>query len=289
MRLWKGKAGFILVELIIATAILAAVIPLSKFFIDTIKATREAKIQQTANHLAQKYMEEYKGKSLPELYAVLEQGTVLNDEVKMNKRNYKVSVAVDWVIVGSASHIGTVWIKKDSVNSVNIKLESNNQEQIRENTFFNDPENPENAYDLKLTNSNYLDLYSKNDDQVLLTVPFNLPSSEPKELNLVVCGDPVLELNVQNRHDFIEKLIINKTEIEPINETPNFKLFIEKDMPKDIDIDIDALIRDTEQLEESELGVNIIVTVKDAEDVELVKIAETRKIEWSRTYEVPQG
>ena len=41
MRTGFKKTGFILVELIIATAILAAVIPLSKFFIDTIKFARK--------------------------------------------------------------------------------------------------------------------------------------------------------------------------------------------------------------------------------------------------------
>ena len=91
--------------------------------------------------------------------------------------------------------------------------------------------------------------------------------------------NPSIEVNIKNRTK-IEQLLINKTEIKPDSEASNFKIYVEEDLENDAEINTDVIIRDTEQVGQNELGVNIIVTVNDADNHELVKIAETRKIEW---------
>lgn len=295
MNLFKEKTGFILIELIIATAILAAVIPLSKIFIDTIKVSNEAKIQQRANHLAQQYLEEYKAMSLDELYTLWnvpeggenspfdEDGLLVNEDGKpvIEGGNYIVKGEMKWIPNDVDNLIGTVKISKitksdEGAEGINIDLYDSDGESV---SYTEDLYSSEKEYLLSLDNNNRLRW--EDNDGVKLS---NLPAKG--QLNLIVEGNPEIKVNFKNRLSSVKELIINKTEIippSPEDEIPKskFQLFIEKGTDSDEkNVDINALIRDTEQVKENELGVNIIVTVKDTAGVELAKIAETRKIRW---------
>lgn len=60
----KREGGFSLIEVLIATVVLCTIIPLTSYFINSMKTNKKTELQQTANYVAQKYMEEYKAKSL---------------------------------------------------------------------------------------------------------------------------------------------------------------------------------------------------------------------------------
>ncbi len=75
MHYYKREDGFSLVEVLLATLILCAVIPLTNYFINSMKTNNKTELQQTANYVAQKYMEEYKAKSLNE-YATIDNAFV---------------------------------------------------------------------------------------------------------------------------------------------------------------------------------------------------------------------
>lgn len=62
----KREDGFSLIEVLIATIVLCTIIPLTNYFINSMKTNNKTELQQTANYVAQKYMEEYKAKKLNE-------------------------------------------------------------------------------------------------------------------------------------------------------------------------------------------------------------------------------
>lgn len=263
MHQLKGKAGFILIELIIATAILAAVIPLSKFFIDAVRASNEAKIQQAANNLAQRYLEEYKAKSIDAI------SSLDNQEEEIDGKEYLVNVDLDWISVEESNNvIATVLIAKESETEVNVTLSNNEGAVVGPFTVL-----ANNTYALRFDNNDRLIWVADDDNFITITDV----TGEEKHLNLIVKGNPQITVDLQNRLDSIYKLVINKTE-DPA--APDFSLTIEEEAGADEDMNIDALIRETAQLEHNEKGVNIIVTVADKDSNVLARIAETRKIEW---------
>ena len=263
MRLLKGKAGFILVELIIATAILAAVIPLSKLFINTVKASNEAKIQQTANHLAQQYIEEYKARDLKELYDMTPTDNRIEHTENMNGKLWNVLVDLDWNPVETRGLLGTVTISKDGSN-IEVEL-SNSLDPPRSFSVVAGTEHV-----LKLDHDKRLIW-----DPGSFSIEVPVTADEPKQLNLIINNNPDLQLTLRNCLTDIKQLIINKTE-DP--EAANFQLAVAEPEEEE---SINVIIRDTQQVEPSELGVNITVTVKDENGTEIfAKIAETRKLEW---------
>ncbi|NLO76363.1 MAG: type II secretion system protein [Clostridia bacterium] len=268
MRLLKEKAGFILVELIIATAILAAVIPLSKFFMDTIRASNETKIQQTANHIAQQYLEEYKAKDMNEITAITNQVEIVNG------KEYKVSVALEWLPIEIKGLLGTVTISKDTESGIDIELSSLAEGSPRKYHCLSG-----SSHTLKFEPLGSRSCMKWGTNEPGVELPNIADEPKQKQLNLIVIDNPSIEVNIKNRTK-IEQLLINKTEIKPDSEASNFKIYVEEDLENDAEINTDVIIRDTEQVGQNELGVNIIVTVNDADNHELVKIAETRKIEW---------
>ena len=261
MRLLKGKAGFILVELIIATALLAAVIPLSRLFINTVKASNEAKIQQTANHIAQRYIEEYKAKDLNELFGVTPDDYQIEHTENTNGKIWKVLVDLDWNPVQTSGLLGTVMISQEGSN-INVDLASS----LGERSF---SVVAGTSHSLKLDNTKRLIWDS---DSFSIEVP--VTTDEPKQLNLLVNNNPDLDLTLRNCLSSIAQLIINKTE-NP--EATKFNLEIYEPEEEE---SINVIIRDTQQIEPSELGVNITVRVQDDNGIEFTKIAETRKLEW---------
>ena len=269
MRLRKGKAGFILIELIIATAILAAVIPLSKFFINSVKASNEAKIQQTANHIAQQYIEEYKAKDLNELYGITPDDYQIEHTENINGKIWSVLVDLDWNPIETSGLLGTVKISQDGSN-INVVLSNSNATRSFSVVAGT-------SHSLKLDNAKRLIW-----DPGTFSIEFPVTTDEPKQLNLIVNNNPDLDLTLRNCLSSIEQLIINKTE-NP--EATRFKLDVYDpgtvvEGETESEESIDVTIRDTQQIEPSELGVNISVTVKDDNDIEFAKIAETRKLEW---------
>jgi len=255
MRFIKSNTGFVLVELIIVTVILGAVFPLSIFFIDSMKAAQETKIQQSANYLAQKFMEEYKAKDLATITATTEPiKTVING------KNLYTSVAVEHFLepVEATNYIGKVEITSSAVGLKTIRIND---------TSFDDSWE---EYILRLTeNRLYLSAKTPENEYNLGSVAINLPVEDP-ELNIFVSNDPYMILNVKNELAD-KKLIINKIETV-VEGNPNFSLPI---------LEGKVAIRDSELIEGYERGYNLIITVKNEDNVELAKLAQTRMINWS--------
>ena len=260
MRFLKGKTGFILVELIIATAILAAVIPLSKFFIDTMKATRETKIRQTATHLAQTYMEEYKSLGLEVIK------NIEDEKEEVDGREYYVSVEKTPFLASGDSEncLGSINITKVSDSEIRLQVVSTKSdgESISSSAL------PNYEYTLEI-NDAQIKLWQGEAYNSIATIS---PQGEP-ELNLFVENNPKLTLNVKNNLD--KNLIINSMAVG----SDLFKLVVKQGK---------VGVRDNESIEDYQRGAHIIVTVKDkagdAGEI-LAEVAQTRLIEWAESKE----
>ncbi|MEJ8554509.1 type IV pilus modification PilV family protein [Tepidibacter sp. Z1-5] len=83
----KSNKGLTLVELIVSLAILGIIlVPLSSFFVNTIKVNKSSENQMIANQLAQKYMERVKFSDLDNSDS---ENIVLPDEEIIEDDNYK--------------------------------------------------------------------------------------------------------------------------------------------------------------------------------------------------------
>ncbi|MGI6587633.1 MAG: type IV pilus modification PilV family protein [Peptococcia bacterium] len=261
MRCIKKNAGFVLVELIIVTVILGAVFPLSVYFIDAMKAARETKIQQTANHLAQKYMEDYKQKDLEAIAPLENEEPSVPSEEIINGRSFYVSVATEQFLVPveNENWIGNVEIANSSTSGITIQM-GNSSSGVT----------PGEAYTLRISEL-IMELLNATGDQ-LCSAAITLPVDGEPELNLFITNNPRLTLNVENTLD--KKLIINKAEkknADGSEANPDFALSTKQGKVE---------IRDDESVEGYKRGVNIIVTVKDQDDEVLAEVAQTRLIEW---------
>ena len=67
MAIQNKEKGFTLIEVLIAAVILCAIFPLTNYFLNSMRTNNTTEVQQTANYLCQKYMEDYKAKSKEEL------------------------------------------------------------------------------------------------------------------------------------------------------------------------------------------------------------------------------
>ena len=247
MRTGFKKTGFILVELIIATAILAAVIPLSKFFIDTIRFAREAKIQQTANHLAQLYMEEYKVIALEDIQNKEETKSVDN-------RDYEIKIIKTPFLTEGESRncIGEVHISRESSSQIGVKFKAN------QFMFLN------NEKCLLEATNTLLKLWKNNSQLSSSSISFN----DELELDLFVEGNPNFTVEIKNVGD--KRLTINRVDI---GNNPNFNLMVKHGK---------VGIRDDVELKDYQSGAHVVVTVKN-KGRELAKVSQTRFIEWDKS------
>ncbi len=250
MRTGFKKTGFVLIELIIATAILAAVIPLSKFFIDTIKFAREAKIQQTANHLAQLYMEEYKVIDLKEIDEREETKTV-------DKRKYVISIEKDPFLIKKE--------RKNFIGKIHVYPKSDSE------------------MGLKFINDTVIEPLLLKGDKCLLEISDTLLklSQETCDLTLSPEGEPVLDLFVENNPDLTlnikytgtRKLLINRVDL---GNNPDFKLVVKHGK---------VGVFENEELMDYQRGAHLLVIVKNNLNEELTRISQTRFIEWAESRE----
>mgnify|MGYP001021494422 CR=1 FL=1 len=65
----KNSAGFSLIEVLIATVVLCTIIPLTSYFVSSMKTNKKTELYQEANYITQKYMEEYKAKDIEDIIA----------------------------------------------------------------------------------------------------------------------------------------------------------------------------------------------------------------------------
>lgn len=65
----RNSDGFSLIEILIATVILCTIIPLTSYFVNSMKTNKKTELHQKANYIAQKYMEEYKAKDIETISA----------------------------------------------------------------------------------------------------------------------------------------------------------------------------------------------------------------------------
>ncbi|MDD4666143.1 MAG: type II secretion system protein, partial [Clostridia bacterium] len=221
MRFIKKEAGFVLVELIIVTVILGAVFPLSIYFINSMKAARETKIQQTANYLAQKYMEEYKAKDLAVIVPTEEEEPVELIQTTINGRLFCVSAAIKPFLdpLDAANCIGNMEIISNEGSAITIKMDNSNISAVQGE-----------IYTLRLTSdhSTRFELFKDEAESELYVFSVTLPAGEPglepdPELNLYVKNDPDFTLEVKNELED-RKLIINKIEEKTADESPKFTL-----------------------------------------------------------------
>lgn len=250
MRTGFKKTGFILVELIIATAILAAVIPLSKFFIDTIRFAREAKIQQTANHLAQLYMEEYK---------VIDLGDIENKEEtkSVDNRDYEIKIIKTPFLTEEEARncVGGVYISCSSTSEIGFKFTNGTTIEPLVLTG--------GKCLLETTNTQLKILQNDN-----LLGSCNISFNGEPELDLFVEGNPNFTLEIKNVGD--KRLTINRVDI---GNNPNFNLMVKHGK---------VGIRDDVELKDYQSGAHVVVTVKN-KGRELAKVSQTRFIEWDKS------
>jgi type II secretory pathway pseudopilin PulG len=274
MRFIKKEAGFVLVELIIVTVILGAVFPLSIYFINSMKAARETKIQQTANYLAQKYMEEYKAKDLAVIVPTEEEPVELI-QTTINGRLFCVSAAIKPFLdpVDAANCIGNMEIISNEGSAITIKMDNSNIPAVQGET-----------YTLRLTGDprTRFELFKDEAESEPYVFSVTLPAGEPglepdPELNLYIKNiknDPGFTLEVKNELED-RKLIINRIEEKTANESPaNPKFTLDVVQGK-------VKICNREPIEAYQQGAHIIITVKDKNDKVLAEVVQTRFIEWT--------
>jgi type II secretory pathway pseudopilin PulG len=272
MRFIKKEAGFVLVELIIVTVILGAVFPLSIYFINSMKAARETKIQQTANYLAQKYMEEYKAKDLVGIVPTEEGEAEELIQTTINGRLFCVSAAIKPFLapLDAANCIGNMEIISPGGSTITIKMDNSNISAVQGET-----------YTLRLTDdpSIHFELFKDEAEPELYVFSVTLPAGEPglepdPELNLYIKNDPGFTLEVKNELED-RKLIINKIEEKTADESPaNPKFTLDVVQGK-------VKICNREPIEAYQQGAHIIITVKDKNDKVLAEAVQTRFIEWT--------
>ena len=274
MRYLRKNVGFVLVELIVVTVILGAIFPLSIYFIDAMKAARETKIQQTANYLAQKYMEEYKQMDLEELAVFLEEAVNEEGEIcfeeKINKRDFFIKAVVKefFVPVQIDGWLGDVKIVfQDNMYQVSL-LGNQGGDSGPSEADLDDFFAAECILEIDEGKITFTVPGGESSD-VFKTANFDFSedaSVEPR-LNLHIENVSGLTLNVENK--LAEKLLINKIE----KAADKFSLKVKAGQVE---------VHDDQYVEGYRRGVNIIVTVEDQEQGGnlLAEVAQTRFIEW---------
>lgn len=254
MQFLKDKTGFSLIELVVALVILSIIIPLSAFFINSMKTNDLTEEQQSANHVAQKYMEEYKAKRLEELQSLAGSSGFVKD---LNT-DYYVNVTVELVAVPKLETVtGDIKITKAS-GAPQITLGGTSYVANSGDTLILVVENSR----LKL----------KSGAETKISKSFTSSSSK-LFLNIIVENNPELTLKVQNKLSDKDKMVVfNTTDKE--NRNKKFKM--EPDEGKVL------IVINTEQPEEAkeyERGADITVIVKDKDNnKELIKLTQTKKI-----------
>lgn len=111
-----GKEGFSLIEVIVSMVLLSIIfIPITSGFIQSMKASEEAKIMQQANVTAQSIMEDFKNKPIDELYTHYPDHTPTmfssTDNTLTFKQNYKDDAT-------GAKLVATITLSKDATSEI---------------------------------------------------------------------------------------------------------------------------------------------------------------------------
>ncbi|MDD2401128.1 MAG: type II secretion system protein [Clostridia bacterium] len=266
MHIIKDTRGFTLIEVLIAAVIFATVLPLSMYFVDCIRINNKTKIQQEANNLAQRYMEEYKGKSVGDIIADLDSNAT---EVREGKEytidegnGFEVNVELEYdeMIV---SKMGRMEIEKRLVFGdlvIIVRKESGDFAWIIDNG-----ESYELKIEVDINGSPKLTISDSNSVSKGSTVLDNIDPN-PRILEIVVEEDVNLTFDVYN--EMASKFIICKD----IDDSATFNLNINLG---------EVEVRDLYQIDEYERGADITVTVEyskyEDEFKELAKMSQTRK------------
>lgn len=249
MHFLKDRAGFSLIELVVALVILSIIIPLSAFFINSMKTNDLTEEQQTANHVAQKYMEGFKAKSLKELQDAAGSSDFVDSDTK-----YHVKVTVDIAPVPELETIiGEVEITKEGgkpkITFGGTSYIANNGENV-----------------ILVIEGEKLKLKKGTDTKISMSLTPASLAPNTLVFSLVVKNDPKLKLKIKNKLS-AKTMVLNTTK-----ENPGSNFEMETDEGK-------ILILNTKQAEKYERGANITVIVKDKNnDKELLKIMQSRKI-----------
>ncbi len=244
----KRTEGFSLIEMLIATVILCTIIPLTSYFVNSIKTNNKTEVQQTANHLVQKYMETYKAKDLAtftaEDYKTVDPETGLNVYVKVELESVKdLSVGEIRIedVLGANTEI------KMGNKSTDPQFSVNDNEilslRIKKNG---------SVEELQLKKKSGGSWKSINLENVT-------PESADRIIKLELKNDPKITINAENK---LSQWVIFNIE----NDSPNFVLNRE------------GKISSVNSVASSERGATVTVTVKDKNDSEeLAKAAQNRK------------
>ncbi|MGI6533071.1 MAG: type IV pilus modification PilV family protein [Peptococcia bacterium] len=222
MAIQNKEKGFTLIEVLIAAVILCAIFPLTNYFLNSMRTNNTTEVQQTANYLCQKYMEDYKAKSKEELnpgtYNFDEEGLHITvqierdtpedevDSITFNQRFCECQEILTLVHEGHESDTFTVGDEvlmkiHDRAGKVMVSFLKGNS-TLKEIQLSND--------------GNRLIIYTRNDPQLTINVKNSLPvdgsGAQPKFY--------VYDLSEPNKNRFKIKKATDPGEVEISKDPP---------------------------------------------------------------------
>lgn len=252
----KREDGFSLIEVLIATIVLCTIIPLTNYFINSMKTNNKTELQQTANYVAQKYMEEYKAKKLDE-YTTMNDVKITDPETGFS---VTINVLLDTIIEPYAAkmivtgHIGSS-VDID-LGGTSITGAVDGDALVLRVIDTGTPPNLEEKVRLEKLNGDEI-------ETINLKTP--TPICADRLISLTVKDDPEITINAINELPSSRWVVFVMNEVGPC---PNFVLNKE------------GKISTTNTAVTTERGARITVTVKkNSSDSEiLTKVTQARKI-----------
>ena len=259
----KRIEGFSLIEVLIATVLLCTIIPLTSYFVSSIKTNNKTELQQTANHVAQKYMEDYKAKALADIAAVVPAGAEEYTYTKVDSEtglNVHIKVKLESV---ENSSVGEIKITARLGANIEIKMGNKSSDpsfNVKDNDILNLRIIKEGSVEkLQLKKKSGGSWESINLKEVT-------PRSADRIIKLTVIADsdappnkgPVITIEAKNELPPSWWVIFN---ITGADDCPNFILKREGN------------IVNVDNVASPERGATVTIMVKDKDDSEVLAMA----------------
>lgn len=249
----KREDGFSLIEVLIATIILCTIIPLTSYFLNSMKTNNKTELQQTANYVAQKYMEEYKAKSLVDLAALWPTSPIslIDPETGLDVEIY---IELDPIV---DPYAGRISVTGYSGSFVDINLDGTPYAGATDgDTYILKIHKPGSKEELQLG----------KEDGTGVVQSFELKDVKPacanRLIRLTIKDDPEVTFKVKNElPDDLWVVFLMDT----VNPSPHFVL------------EVEGKATSSTNTVSTERGAKITVTVKKGLE-ELTKVAQARKM-----------
>jgi type II secretory pathway pseudopilin PulG len=269
MYVRKREEGFSLIEVLIATVLLCTIIPLTSYFVSSIKTNNKTELQQTANHVVQKYMEDFKAKTLADITAMVPTGA---EEYTYKKVDSETGLNAHVKVKLESAEDSTVGeIKITALLGTRIKIKMGNESS---DSSFNVTDN--DILNLRIIKDGSVEkLQMESDSGVVLgsiTLKGVTPRSAERIIKLTLIADsdappkkgPVITIKAKNELPPSWWVIFN---IKGADDCPNFILKREGN------------IVNVDNVASPERGATVTIMIKDKNDSEVLAMAaQNRKI-----------